>query len=78
MHLYVGPGSLKTDICERGYELWPISYLLYNMISSRIPVKKLRTRQQGIRRANYETPFQLQKLALTSPATGGRSVGIVC
>jgi hypothetical protein len=31
----------------------------------------------GIRRANYVTPLYPQKLALTSPTSGCRSVGIV-
>jgi hypothetical protein len=31
----------------------------------------------GIRRADHATPLYLQKLALTSPTRGGRSVGIV-
>jgi hypothetical protein len=31
----------------------------------------------GIRRADYSIPFYPQKLALTSPTSGGRSVGRV-
>ena len=31
----------------------------------------------GIRRADHVTPLYPQKLALTSPTGGGRSVGIV-
>jgi hypothetical protein len=31
----------------------------------------------GIRRADHATPFYPQKLALTSPTSSGRSVGIV-
>jgi hypothetical protein len=31
-----------------------------------------------IRRADYATPPYPQKLALSSPTSGGRSVGIVC
>jgi hypothetical protein len=31
----------------------------------------------GIRRADYATPFYPQKFALTSPTSGGRSVGTV-
>jgi hypothetical protein len=30
----------------------------------------------GIRRADYATPLYSKKLALTSPTSGGRSVGI--
>jgi len=32
----------------------------------------------GIRCADHVTPLYRQKLALTSPTGGGRSVGIVC
>jgi hypothetical protein len=32
----------------------------------------------GIRRTNHATPLYPQKLAQTSPTTGGRSIGIVC
>jgi hypothetical protein len=31
----------------------------------------------GIRRADHVAPLYLQKLALTSPTSGGRSVSIV-
>jgi hypothetical protein len=31
----------------------------------------------GIRRTDHATPFYPQELALTSPTSGGRSVGIV-
>jgi hypothetical protein len=31
----------------------------------------------GIRRADYATPLYPQKLALTTPTSGGRSIGIV-
>jgi hypothetical protein len=31
----------------------------------------------GIRHADYSTPFYLQKLALTSPISGDRLIGIV-
>jgi hypothetical protein len=34
-------------------------------------------RPWGIRRADYATAFYPQKLALTMPTSGGRSVGIV-
>ena len=44
--------------------------------------QRLRSRKQrltavGIRCADHVTPLYLQKLALTSPTGGGRSVGIV-
>jgi hypothetical protein len=38
---------------------------------------KPRLRPEGIRRTGHATPFYPQKLALTSPTSGGRSVGIV-
>jgi hypothetical protein len=34
--------------------------------------------RRGIRRTDHATPLYPQKLALTSPTIGGRSVGIVC
>jgi hypothetical protein len=33
------------------------------------------SQQVGIRRADHETPLYPQKLAQTSPTSGGRSVG---
>jgi hypothetical protein len=36
-----------------------------------------RLRPWGIRRTDNATPLHPQKLALTSPKSGGRSVGIV-
>jgi hypothetical protein len=41
------------------------------------PAKKTQFTAVGIRRADYVTPLYPQKLALTSPTSGGRSVGIV-
>jgi hypothetical protein len=41
------------------------------------PVHKSENKSVGIRRADYAIPFYPQKLALTSPTSGGRSVGIV-
>jgi hypothetical protein len=43
-----------------------------------VPVLKVENTAVGIRSANHATPFYLQKLVLTSPTSGGRSVGIVC
>jgi hypothetical protein len=43
----------------------------------RLRSRKLKLRPQGIRRADYATPFYQKKLALTSQTSGGRSVGIV-
>ena len=39
--------------------------------------QKQRLTAVGTRRANHVTPLYPQKLALTSPTDGGRSVGIV-
>jgi len=39
--------------------------------------RKQRLTAVGIRCADHVTPLHLQKLALTSPTGGGRSVGIV-
>jgi hypothetical protein len=38
--------------------------------------KKPRLRPYGIRHTDHATPLYQQKLALTSPTSGGRSVGI--
>jgi hypothetical protein len=40
------------------------------------PVKKTKNTAVGIRHADHATPLYPQKLALTSPTSGGRSVGI--
>jgi hypothetical protein len=40
--------------------------------------RKLRLTAVGIRFADHATPIYQQKLALTSPTSGGRSVGIFC
>jgi hypothetical protein len=41
------------------------------------PVKKNEITAVGILRADHATPLYPQKLSLTSPTSGGRSVGIV-
>jgi hypothetical protein len=41
------------------------------------PVKKSGSTTEGIRCADHATPSIHKKLALTSPTSGGRSVGIV-
>ena len=41
------------------------------------PVQKTEIKGRGIRCADHVTPLYPQKLALTSPTGGGRSVGIV-
>jgi hypothetical protein len=40
-------------------------------------VKKIEITVVGIRRADHATPLYPQKLALTSPISGGLSVGVV-
>jgi hypothetical protein len=51
------------------------------VLSSSVPVKSsLENRdygRRGIRHTDHATPLHPQKLALTSPKSGGRSVGIV-
>jgi hypothetical protein len=42
-----------------------------------VRARKSRLRPQGICRADYATPFYQQNLALISPTSGGRSVGVV-
>jgi hypothetical protein len=41
------------------------------------PVLKIEYTAVGIRHADHVAPLYPQKLALTSPTSGGRSVGIV-
>jgi hypothetical protein len=41
------------------------------------PVKKTENTVEGIRHADHVAPLYHQKLAITSPTSGGRSVGIV-
>jgi hypothetical protein len=50
-----------------------ILILYYNLI----PVYKAENTAIGIRHADHVAPRYPQKLALTSPTSGGRSVGIV-
>jgi hypothetical protein len=40
-------------------------------------VEKTEITAYGIRRADYPTPLYPRKLTLTSPTSGGRSVGVV-
>jgi hypothetical protein len=48
------------------------------MKKQRLRSRKPRSRPKGIHRADYATPHYLQKSALISPKSGGRSVSIVC
>jgi hypothetical protein len=45
---------------------------------SATPAKKTEITALGIRHANHVTPLYPQKLALASPTSGGRTVGVVC
>jgi hypothetical protein len=42
-----------------------------------VPVKKIEITVVGIHRAGHATPLYPLKFVLTSPTSGGRSVGIV-
>jgi hypothetical protein len=46
-------------------------------LSSEVRSRKPRLLPQGIRRTDHATPLYQQELALTSPTSGSRSVGIV-
>jgi hypothetical protein len=46
-------------------------------LSSEVRSRKPRLRPQGIRRTDHATSLYPQELALTSPTSGGRSIGIV-
>jgi hypothetical protein len=60
-----GPLSLESTIEE----------LLERKVAA--PVYKSENTAEGIRRVDYATTLYPQKLALTSPTSGGRSVGII-
>jgi hypothetical protein len=51
--------------------------LFFNSISYSYRSRKPRLRPWGIRRTDHATPLYPQNLTLTSPTSGGRSVGIV-
>ena len=56
--------------------LWSaIEELLEQKVAA--PVQKTEINGRGIRCADHVTPLYPQKLALTSPTSGGPSVGIV-
>jgi hypothetical protein len=58
--------------CKALFET-PCIYVYIYIYRSRKP----KLRPYGIRRADYATPLYQQKMALTSPRSGGHSVGIV-
>jgi hypothetical protein len=64
VNLERGPLSNTTKIEE----------LLEKLVA---PVQTIEITAVGIRRADHSTPLYQQKLALPSPTSGGRSVGIV-
>jgi hypothetical protein len=64
-----GAGSIP--VATRFSERWWV----WNGVHSTLWVQM---RITGIRRADYATPLYPQKLALTSPTSGGRSVCMVC
>jgi hypothetical protein len=59
----------NVRICEHRWFLTN-NYVIYQS-------RKQILRPQGISRADYATPLYQQKLAVTSPTSGGRLVGIV-
>jgi hypothetical protein len=54
-------------------------FIKFNFVSrwSNMPVYKTENTAVDIHRADHATPLYPQKLALISPTSGGRSVGIV-
>jgi hypothetical protein len=50
---------------------------MMHLLLTLTPVKKAELTAGGIRYADHATPSIRKKLALTSPTSGGRSVGIV-
>jgi hypothetical protein len=62
--------------------MFDLLYIIYEYSAiksgvNKIPVKKTELTAGGIRCADHVTPSIRKKLALTSPTSGGRSVGIV-
>jgi hypothetical protein len=79
-----GPGSIPGTTREKkvvGLERGPLSLvstteeLFYRKVAA--PVYKTENTAVGIRHSDHVAPSILQKLAITSPTSGGRSVGIV-
>jgi hypothetical protein len=69
----VGSNSIRgMDVCVR---LFCVCVVL--CVGRGRRSRKPRLRPQGIRRTDHATPLYPQELALTSPTSGGRSVGIV-
>jgi hypothetical protein len=64
-----------------GLERGPLSLVstIEELLDSKLaaPVYKTENTAVGIRHADHVTPLSPQKLAITSPTSGGRSVGIV-
>jgi hypothetical protein len=77
-----GPGSYQILWEVVGLERGPLSLLVSTIEEllerkSSGSVQKPTLRPQGILRADQAIPLYLQKLAQTSPTSGGRSVSIV-
>jgi hypothetical protein len=78
-----GPGSIPGTTRKKvvGLEQGPLSLvntteeLLDRKVAA--PVQKIENTAVGIRHADQVVPLYPQKLAITSPTKGGRSVGIV-
>jgi hypothetical protein len=69
----------STELCEILYTDSQEMLLLSSIVAScYFAVYKTENTAVRIRCADHETPLYPQKLALTSPTSGGRSVGIVC
>jgi hypothetical protein len=52
---------------------WLLDYLMKSLVHT-----SLENRDVGIRHADHVAPYIRKMLAITSPTSGGRSVGIVC
>jgi hypothetical protein len=79
-----GPGSIPATTRKRkvvGLERGPLSLVstTEELLDRRIaaPVYETENTATGIHHADHVGPFIRKKLAITSPTSGGRSVGIV-
>jgi hypothetical protein len=79
-----GPGSIPSTTRKKvvGLERGQLSLvstteeLLDRKVAA--PIYKTENTAVGIRHVDHVAPFIRKKLAITSPTSGGRSVGIVC
>jgi hypothetical protein len=78
-----GPGSIPSTTREKvvGLERGPISLVstTEDLLDRKVaaPVYKIENTAVGIRHADHVAPSSRKKLAITSPTSGGRSVGTV-